>query len=80
MQNKVIAIISRQLHEDVAPGTKLHEDTYLDSLDYAELSIALEDKFRFEARWSEWDELFRKPDLTVLDIVSFVQQKASLSS
>lgn len=76
-KDKIIAIISRHLNEDVAIGTKLHQETYMDSLDYVELSIAIETHFHFEARWSEWDALFADPELTVVDIVRFVESKTN---
>lgn len=76
-KDKIIAIISRHLNEDVAIGTKLHQETYMDSMDYAELSIAIETHFHFEARWSEWDALFADPELTVADIVRFVESKTN---
>lgn len=75
MKDKIISIISRQLNEDVAIGTKLHQETYMDSMDYIEISTAIETHFHFEARWSEWDALFADPELTVADIVRFVEAK-----
>jgi len=77
MKDKIIAIISRHLNEDVAIGTKLHQETYMDSMDYAEISTAIETRCHFEARWSEWDALFADPELTVADIVRFVESKTN---
>ena len=77
MKDKIISIISRHLNKEVTIGTKLHQETYMDSMDYVELSIAIETHCHFETRWSEWNTLFADQELTVADIVRFVESKTN---
>lgn len=68
---QVIEVISQFLNHPVTEDTRLLRETYMDSLDMAELSCIIESHFNIEVRWSEWMTI-TNPDLTVGDIVKLV--------
>lgn len=81
MQNRIMSVIVPHLiggdikEKDIRLTTCI-SDTYMDSLDYVELTFDLEKEFSMKVSSREWELLFNNnPKLTVGDIVRFVEQK-----
>jgi acyl carrier protein len=68
---QTIQVVSQYLHAPVKEDTALLRDTYMDSMDMAELSCVIESHFDIEVRWSEWQSIIT-PDITVEDIAKLV--------
>ena len=68
---QTIQVVSQYLHAPVKADTALLRETYMDSMDMAELSCVIESHFDIEVRWIEWQSIIT-PDITVEDIAKLV--------
>lgn len=77
IQKRVYALIAEHAArpaEDINDDMSLGRDLDLDSLDLVELSIAIEDEFKFEMTDSEFDGFYEFR--TVAAVIDFVRSKA----
>lgn len=68
---ETIQVVSQYLQTPVKAHTALLQETYMDSMDMAELSCVIESHFNIEVRWIEWQCIIT-PDITVEDIAKLV--------
>ena len=72
---QVTHLVSSYLHEEVGADTLLMQDTYMDSMDIAELTCILEKHFELHhLHWRDWDKVIT-PSMTCRTIASFIDNQ-----
>ncbi|MEJ5861773.1 acyl carrier protein [Pseudomonas farsensis] len=82
IKRKITELIARQLNvvqADIKPACKFQEDLEADSIDLAELILAIEDEFTIDINDGVAERL-RAPEATVSDVFIIVESKGKLET
>lgn len=79
MEKKILSIVKSLLNpeerKNVTLDSRLNADLGMDSIDKVDLSMQLENRFRFKEKDNVWGDFLHEQDRTVREVCDFVKER-----